>query len=931
MPRFHSNTGNPLVSRLVLLPLVALLLAGWVAAPAPARAAPAELPRADLWVPNSSVSAAVVDGDTLYIGGGFTMVGPSTGNSALIDPASGAPDLSWPKVAGQVFSIVDDGSGGWFIGGFFSAVDGEPRQRLAHILADGTLDPSWNPGVDSTVWTMLRDGDTLYIGGEFSTVEGVGRNGLAALSVADGSLDAGWNPAPSAYASIVALALDGMDLYVGGEFTAIGGENILRLARVSTATGDADASWAPAPDSMVRTLLVSGGTLYVGGQFSTISGVPRQRLAALSTSAGATAMAWTPDPNNNVWTLALDGDTLYVGGSYTTIASNARGSLASFDIGGGAPALTSWNPGANALVMDLTVAGNRLYVAGSFTAFEETIRRHLASFDLTDDPPTLTSWDPVASDQARAVATTTGGQVLAGGDFTSIGGVVRNRLAAIDLTTGAPTDWAPDLNAVAITMKQSGTTLYVGGYFTSIDGQTRNRLAAFDTTTGDLLPWAPSVENGSSGTYVGTLEADGALVYAGGSFGTSGGVTRNNLAAFDATSGALDSFDPNPNQPVDTISLHDGVLYVTGFFSTIGGATRDKLAAFDASSGALTGWNPGIPGGSASDILATDDAVYVAGSFSTIGGQARANLAALDPTTGAPNSWNPNVTGHVNSVALVDGRIYIGGSFTEVDGEERERLAEIDPAATATGSYLLGWDPGANSVVNVVVPAGPHVYVAGSFYRIANRAASFSALFGPALPYACACLATDITATSATLNGIVNANGSETMVSFEWGTTAGGPYPNTAPAAESPVAGSADEPVSVGISGLAPETTYYYRVVATNAGGTVTSSEASLTTGALGSGTAPQITSAPSTEAGIGREYRYTVAATGSPAPTFSIDGIAPAGMTIDPASGTISWTPTEAGDYSVTVRAANGVLSEATQTFTIAVRHQLLLPMTGR
>jgi hypothetical protein len=652
------------------------------------------------------------------------------------------------------------------------------------MLSDGTLDPSWQASVDGTVWAMVSDGTTLYIGGEFSNVDSTARNSLAALSTANGSLISGWNPAPSLNSSILAMDLDGTDLYVGGYFSTIGGQSIQNLARVNTATGVADAAWTPNPDGGLRSLLVSGASVYAGGQFMNISGVSRASLAQLSTSAGAAASAWTPNPDNSVWALALDG-----------------------------------------------------------------------------------------------------------------------------------------------------TTLYVGGYFTSIDGQTRNRLAAFDTTTGNLLAWAPSVDSGN----ISALEATGSRVYAGGGFSTIGGATRNKLAAFDASTGALDpTFDPNLNAPVDAMSLNGGMLYVAGYFSAANGTARDKLAAFDTSNGSLASWNPGLPGGSPSDVLATDNAIYVAGSFNTIGvgGTARNNLAALDRTIGIATAWNPNVNGQLNTVAVVDGRIYAGGSFTQVDGENRERLAELDPAATVAGDYLLSWDPGANSVVNVVAPAGSGVYVGGSFYRIANRAASFSALFtDPPItpPTASANTATDVGPISATLNGAVNASDSSTTVSFEWGATAGGPYPNSSPALPGTVTGGADTAMSAGIAGLTPETTYYYCVVATNGGGTTRSIERSFTTAALIAGAAPQITSVPVTQLGLGREYSYTVTASGSPAPSFQLDGSPPAGMVINATTGMVRWTPATVGSYQVTVRAANGVLPEATQTFTIVVHYELVLPMIVR
>src|SRR4029078_5164335 len=79
--------------------LIVLFLAEWLSAASHIDAAATQLPRADLWVPNTSVSAAVVDGNTLYIGGGFNIVGPSTGNSSLLNPTTGAPVLSLPQAA----------------------------------------------------------------------------------------------------------------------------------------------------------------------------------------------------------------------------------------------------------------------------------------------------------------------------------------------------------------------------------------------------------------------------------------------------------------------------------------------------------------------------------------------------------------------------------------------------------------------------------------------------------------------------------------------------------------------------------------------------------------------------------------------------------------------------------------------------------------
>ncbi len=87
--------------------------------------------------------------------------------------------------------------------------------------------------------------------------------------------------------------------------------------------------------------------------------------------------------------------------------------------------------------------------------------------------------------------------------------------------------------------------------------------------------------------------------------------------------------------------------------------------------------------------------------------------------------------------------------------------------------------------------------------------------------------ATDVNGNSATLNATVNPSGSETTVYFEWGTDT--TYGNsTTP--QSIGSGIDDVSVSADITGLSPNTTYHYRVVATNAAGTVYGDDVSLTT-----------------------------------------------------------------------------------------------------
>ena len=89
--------------------------------------------------------------------------------------------------------------------------------------------------------------------------------------------------------------------------------------------------------------------------------------------------------------------------------------------------------------------------------------------------------------------------------------------------------------------------------------------------------------------------------------------------------------------------------------------------------------------------------------------------------------------------------------------------------------------------------------------------------------------AAHVGATSATLNGIVNANGGSTTVIFEYGTDTH--YGNTVSAAQGLVTGTTDQAANANLSALTPETVYHFRVRATNSAGTTYGGDKTFSTG----------------------------------------------------------------------------------------------------
>jgi hypothetical protein len=81
---------------------------------------------------------------------------------------------------------------------------------------------------------------------------------------------------------------------------------------------------------------------------------------------------------------------------------------------------------------------------------------------------------------------------------------------------------------------------------------------------------------------------------------------------------------------------------------------------------------------------------------------------------------------------------------------------------------------------------------------------------------------------------------------------------------------------------------------------------------------APAITSASSTTFTEGTLSTFTPTATGTPAPTFGETGPLPTGVTFT--GGSLTGTPSVTGSFPITFTASNGVLPNATQSFTLTV-----------
>ena len=103
-----------------------------------------------------------------------------------------------PQANYSVSTLAVQADGKILMGGNFTMLGGEPRNYLARLNPDGTLDSSFDPGADGNVISLaMQEDGRILVGGTFTVLGGEARSGIARLNP-DGTLDEGFNPGVSA-------------------------------------------------------------------------------------------------------------------------------------------------------------------------------------------------------------------------------------------------------------------------------------------------------------------------------------------------------------------------------------------------------------------------------------------------------------------------------------------------------------------------------------------------------------------------------------------------------------------------------------------------------------------------------------------------------------------------------------------------------------
>jgi hypothetical protein len=353
----------------------------------------------------------------------------------------------------------------------------------APAFATIATDPKPNMwGVDDRVWGMTRIGDILYVGGSFTQAVApdgttVPRDHLAAIDVSTGALTS-WNP--GADGVVYALANDGTNVFVGGDFTTVGGVSRARMAEVDP-SGNVLPFVADATRK-VRALAISGSTLYMGGQFDRVTDSSgkserRIRIAGIDLSTD-TLTDLKATPNKSVLSIAVvpnggpQAGNLVVGGIFTSMDGDASQQRITELTPTGAVA--GWSSHPIDLIWTVEIVNGTVFAGrggkqgGSLTAY-----------DLNGN----LKWNHHADGDVQAL-TFANGQVIAGGHFGNIDNQHIPRLAAFSPSGAPDTSWVPKPNSVkgVWALVSTSSAIDVGGDFTTVNGQPASHVAELAVT-----------------------------------------------------------------------------------------------------------------------------------------------------------------------------------------------------------------------------------------------------------------------------------------------------------------------------------------------------------------------------------------------------------------------------------------------------------------
>ena len=494
------------------------------------------------------------------------------------------------------------------------ASSGPPQSGGIVSAVPSTITPQIDNG---SVRGIAQVGNTMVIGGNFTSIGGVSHQYLAAFNATTGAMSTTFNPVPNGMVNAVIPGPTANTVYVAGEFTTIAGASSQFIAELDATSGALIGTFkAPKFDyGEVNDLALSGGRLFIAGFFQHVGGFTHAGIAALNPTTGAV------DPYMNVqfaghhnqsgggaqgyigpWTFDIDpaGDRMIVGGDFKTADGLLRDQVAMIDLNAGSAAVDpnwatqrysplcfSWafdgyirgvnfSPDGSYVAVNATGGGNPGTLCDATARFETYANSTNLQPTWVDETGGDTVWATTITDDAVYI----GGHNRwnnnpLGVDHAQPGAVPRPGLAALDPVSGRPYAWNPGhnpLGAAVYALLATPAGLWMGYDSNWIGNYQYKRMKiAFFPYTGDQLA-STTTQTLPSRVFLGSATSFGHKMKGGANQSTS-----NVLYRVNAGGPSVRAVDGGPAWSADTNAHPSKYLAAGSRLATY--PTIDKVAS----------------------------------------------------------------------------------------------------------------------------------------------------------------------------------------------------------------------------------------------------------------------------------------------------------------------------------------------------------------
>jgi uncharacterized delta-60 repeat protein len=549
------------------------------------------------------------------------------------------------------YSITPQRDGKIVVGGRFQIIGDSARTNIARLNSDGSVDVTFKSGISATEGIIrsiaIQDSGKILIGGDFKVNSGYPRNGIARLN-SDGTLDTTFQSGLSAIngsVGSIALQLDGKVL-VGGYFTQYGSAMRNYLLRLN-ADGTLDTRFlsglSNGPNGSVHSIQVQpDGKILIGGEFNTVSGIARRGIARINSDGGVDGAFQNPIQGvfGKVHTIALQSNAaIVVAGDFTVDEGPVNRIVRFHRHGIRDTTFQDALKGFSELPSEMIVQeDDKLIVLLNSLSTGSSARFRVVRLDANGTlDSTFGNSMPGANATIRRAVVQADGKILVAGDFSSMHGVKRTRMARLNRDGSLDTSFADGFSefpwvwgAKSIGLQYDGKILVAAEVAAQPTGPAIQGITRFKLDGSVDRDFQPVRIGGEIKCILN--RRDGKIVIAG-IFSVGDAAARGwNIARLHAD-GSLDSSFVGVDVDADIYLLApdgNGRLLAAGFGTGLfrlnpDGSRDETFRAISESISAI--------------VLQPDQNILIAGSFSTLHGVPTGQLARLWGDTEPPLSF----------------------------------------------------------------------------------------------------------------------------------------------------------------------------------------------------------------------------------------------------------------------------------------------------